>query len=260
MESFADLFSASVVHDREHPALLAELDKLAGTFDPERRWVNSDSYTLSDRVWLAGQETRAQIDNLVKSALLTGEDALDLARKLEVFLQPNLQPVRDASGSLVRDSARNQRREVVTGMPGRGGRGSFAARRLARTEISRAHAEATQQSAELNPWVTGLRWALSGRHPKDDICSDHADRDNGHGRGVYLPRETPMLPAHPMCLCHWEFVVADDVNGVVDALKFRYQLGELDVAQPAPRPLSLVDRAIAAAVRLASAVFGRVAA
>jgi len=219
--------SASIVFDREHPAIVAELERLAETFQPDRQWVNGSPYRLSDRVWQAGQETRAQIDAMVRHALVTGEDAIELARKLEAFLSPELQPVRNAAGRLVRDSERNQRRAIVSGAPGRGGRGSFRARSLARTEISRAMAEATEQAAALNPFVRGLRWTLSGRHPRSDPCDQNARRDTGLGPGIYRPGDTPMMPQHPMCLCHWEFVVTEDTDAVVDRLRRDFRLDEL---------------------------------
>jgi hypothetical protein len=254
----------SVIFDRQHPAILAEMERLKDTFDPERRWVQSDGYRLSDRVWMAGQETRRNIDSILKHAMSTGEDALVTAKKLEVYLLPQLQPIRDAQGRLVRDTAANrkrfpelaatQQRSVLTFAPGRGGRGSYPARRLSRTEISRAHAEATEQAAILNPWVRGVRWSLSGRHPRTDPCDQNARRDSGLGPGVYDPRHTPMMPNHPMCLCHWQYVTVEDPNAVVDALKLRYGLvGEDEPVVLTPErigALRLVERAINVALRL----------
>jgi SPP1 gp7 family putative phage head morphogenesis protein len=219
-----DALSASVIFDRSHPAIIAELEKLAATFDPDRVWAtkNGQPYTLSSRVWDAGQETRAQIDAMVRRALVTGQDAIELARQLEVYLTPSLQPVRDAKGRLVRDSPQNQRRAVVHDLPGRGGRGSHAARRLARTEIARAHAEATQASAEANPWVTGLRYNVSPGHTDADECDERAHRNGG----IYPVKECPLPPRHPHCRCFVTSVVTDDTDAVVDQLRADFWLAE----------------------------------
>jgi hypothetical protein len=179
----------------ERPALLAELERRAEAFDPTRQWVGQGGYRLSDAVWRGGQAVRQQIDAVLVEAIRTGEDALVTADKLEQFLDPAYAPRRNTDGRLVR----GQRRGLVTRSPGRGGAGSFSARRLARTEISRAHAQATEDSAALDPFIEGLRWVLSGRHPKGDPCDDNADRDVGLGEGVYPLDALPRMPQHPMC-------------------------------------------------------------
>lgn len=69
----------------ERPALLAELERRAAAFDPERRWVDGSRRTLSDRVWQGGQGVRRQIDDLLREAIRTGEDALVTAGALNPF-------------------------------------------------------------------------------------------------------------------------------------------------------------------------------
>jgi hypothetical protein len=260
--------TVGITFDPEHPALLGELRRLVGTFDPDRPWATKDGrpYRLSDRVWDAGQETRGQIDRVLKEALATGEDALVTADKLERYLNPSLRPRRDpATGRLVP----HQPRRVVTAAPGRGGLGSYPARRLARTEISRAHAEAHRQASEMNPWSIGDRWNLSGNHPKADACDRHASGDEGLGKGVYAHRQGPSIPAHPQCRCFWTAVTTDDADAVVAALRHRYGLDEFSVevgptivqvtrdeagnlAEISRSAGCLVDRAIAAAARAAA--------
>ena len=210
---------ASIVHDRNHPAILAELERLTDTFDPNRVWVTSDGYRLSDRVWDAGQETRRTIDSILKQALATGEDALETADKLETYLNPALRPKRTKAGNL----RRNQPRSIVTATPGRGGHGSYATRRLARTEMSRAHAESTRVAAELNPYVTGLTYRVSGNHPKADEC-DKTAKGGEQGDGVYPIGSCPLPPRHPHCRCFVVQTVSQNVNDVVDELRRKYSL------------------------------------
>lgn len=78
---------------------------------------------------------------------------------------------------------------------------SYAAKRLARTEIANAYHQQTISEYTGNPFVTGLKWNLSSSHPKPDTCDALA---KGHSArmasGVYLAGETPDKP-HPQCLC-----------------------------------------------------------
>lgn len=189
-------------------------------FDTTRSWVDPNGYVLSDRLWRARQDVRDQIDEVLRKAIANGTDALEVADILEQFLDPEYAPVRNAGGRLVR----NQARGIVTRAPGRSGYGSFRARLLARTEISRAHAKATELATIRNPFSKGIRWTLSNRHGKPDECTANANRDEGMGRGVYDPSSPPRMPSHPACLCHWQPVVTDDVDQVVADLRTKYGL------------------------------------
>jgi hypothetical protein len=189
-------------------------------FDSTRSWVSPDGYRLSDRIWRARRAVRDDIDRVLREALANGTDALEVAKILEQYLDPSLAPIRDVFGRLIR----NQKKGAVTRAPGRSGAGSYASRRLARTEISRAFAQATLHAAEANPFVDFVRYATSARHPAPDECTDAANRDTGHGRGVYEIADAPVPPLHPQCLCRLEPVVTDDVDQVVSDLKERYGL------------------------------------
>jgi hypothetical protein len=79
---------------------------------------------------------------------------------------------------------------------------SYAAKRLGRTELNNAFHTTQQASAEVNPFVTALRWNLSLSHAKLDRCDELA---KGHSRnkasGLYVPSDLPVKP-HPQCLCY----------------------------------------------------------
>lgn len=80
----------------------------------------------------------------------------------------------------------------------------YFANRIARTELHRAVME--QQAREwMSPqgdWVKALRWRLSSKHPKTDICDMHANIDKyGLGPGVYPKERAPLPPVHAHCLC-----------------------------------------------------------
>jgi hypothetical protein len=260
---FSPFLTLAPLFDRNHPAIIAELRRVADTFDPNRMWVrrNGKPYRLSDRVWQAGQETQQNINTILRQSIVTGEDALVTAKKLEVYLNPSLQPIRDATGRLVRDTAANrkkftdlaakQRKSVLTFAPGRGGRGSFSARRLARTEIARAHSEATALAGELNPWVKAQRYNTSSTHVKPDECNGLADHNEGIGRGFYRVGNCPLPPRHSHCRCYISNEATDDVDSVTEALRAHYGIQDRSSnVTPIAAAASFVRRAAAAAVQL----------
>lgn len=189
---------ASVIAMFEGPAVTAQRLRVARFVDPARTWVDPNGYRLSDRVWQSGRGVRRAIDDRLRLAIRRGDDPIRVARELERYLDPAWQPLRyGADGRIVVDRSRKQ---VYTNKP-RGGHGSNAARRLARTEIIGAHGRATIESARDVPGVIGIRWMLSNAHPEADECTDIANRDVGLGRGVYPVDDVPSFPRHPNELC-----------------------------------------------------------
>lgn len=71
---------------------------------------------------------------------------------------------------------------------------------LLRTLAAQAYAQA-QVALARQAGVQYMRWALSGAHPRPDICDDYAEEDQGYGEGVYPLGALPAYPAHPRCLC-----------------------------------------------------------
>jgi hypothetical protein len=138
-----------------------------------------DGYRLSDRIWRADAQTRNRIDALLRYEIQNGTAAVDIAKQLEQFLK-------------------EERKGVRTQKP-YGRWGSYDARRLARTEITAAHGRATMASAEANPWVESIHWALSMSHPDglDCNCEDNSLADIGLGPGVYANTDLPDYPDHP---------------------------------------------------------------
>ncbi|HET7596440.1 MAG TPA: hypothetical protein VFK15_05875 [Burkholderiales bacterium] len=188
----------AVVAMFDGPAIRAERLRRARFLDPVETWRDRRGYRLSDRVWKQGKGVRSAIDDRLRLAVTRGDDPIRVARELERYLDPAWQPLRyGPDGRIVVDLSRKQ---VYTMMP-RGGHGSNAARRLARTEIMRAYGLATIESAKEIPGVRGIQWRLSGSHPEDDSCTDIANRDVGLGRGVYPVNDVPQYPQHPNELC-----------------------------------------------------------
>jgi hypothetical protein len=214
----ADIAELFEVH--RSPLVASERVQRAYGLDSTRSWVDPNGYRLSDRLWRQRRWIRDQIDQTLRRAIADGEDALIVARKLEQFLSPDFAPIRTEHGRLVR----NQSRAIVTTAPGRGGSGSLPARTLARTEISRAHAQGTLFSAARTPFLVGVRYALSGSHPRVDECNQLAERNSGLGPGVYNVGDVPSPPRHPNCLCRLEQVTVEDVNTVIESLRKQFAL------------------------------------
>lgn len=143
---------------------------------------------------------------------------------------------RDEAGNLLRDSSGKlipaQPKGVITRTP-RSGAGSYAARRLARTEVSRAFNEGSRQAAELNPFVVGVKWNLSGTHKDADDCDAFAHGSSqGMEHGVYRADDAPAMPSHPHCRCFWTPETTDDTESVAAQLRRDFDLD--------PQPIDLV--------------------
>jgi len=152
-------------------------------YDPPHLWVDPNGYTLSDRIWSTAGTTRRKIDAMLEDGIRKGRASRDMAKDLERFLAPGRQLVRTKAPY--------------------GTDASYDAMRLARTEISRAAAQAHETAARANPFVEKLRWKLSPQHPCCDICDSYADKE-------YELDKLPTQPAHPHCMCYWENVIAED--------------------------------------------------
>lgn len=102
------------------------------------------------------------------------------------------------------------------------GGASFAAMRLGRTELNNAfHITQTRSYAE-QPWITGVKWSLSGSHPRPDACDDYANGDHdGLGRGVFKKGDVPGKP-HPQCLCYITAITIDRDDFVDDLISGKF--------------------------------------
>jgi hypothetical protein len=127
---------------------------------------------LSRRVYRTRSLANGYVDRAVNRVILQGGSWQDIAKEVKPMIDPT------TPGGV-----------------------SFAAKRLARTELNNAFHTTQQASAEVNPFVVALRWNLSRSHSKPDKCDEIA---RGHSRGkttgIYLPDDLPSKP-HPQCLC-----------------------------------------------------------
>lgn len=212
----------------EGPQATAERQQRAANLDDTRTWVDPNGYRLSDRLWQGKEAVRTEINEVLRQALASGQDALEVADILEDYLNPQFVPKRDAEFKFLP----NQKKSIVTDYPGRGGQGSFPARRLAITEITRAHGQATIWAAERTPFAKGVKWNLNPRHPKRDNCNVHATADKGLGRGVHPVNDVPRYPDHPFDRCYLTTEIEEDDDLIIEELRGLY-----DLDNPGAKPM-----------------------
>jgi hypothetical protein len=128
---------------------------------------------LSDQVYKTAALTNGWVESRIDRALARGATVRELSQDVRDFISP-----RTPGGA------------------------TYAARRLARTEINAAYHAVIIAHNEDKPWVVGVQWSLSGSHPTVDICDRYARNDHsGLGKGVFPRRQVPPKP-HPQCLCY----------------------------------------------------------
>lgn len=177
-------------------------------YEHSHEWADSRGYTLSDRIWQTGVETRRKIDLLMAEGIRNGDSAVRIAGRLEAFLNPS-------------------RRNVRTQKP-YGRDGSFDAMRLARSEITLAHSRASKIAATTNPFVEGMNFVLSPSHPRVDICDPLA-------AGSPYPVEevpVPVLDTHPHCLCTLT-PNTGDIQATVEDIRSMMERGDRPAMNPA---------------------------
>lgn len=148
------------------------------------------------------------VDRTLINAAATGTSSTDLARQLRLTVVGS----EDIPDELLLDRRRITKAALeklgVDPTPAnlrhfrtRAGRVANAAQLIARTEMANAEHEAAIAAAEASPVVSAIRWLLSNRHPRTDVCDVFAKADHhGLGPGVFDKRRVPPRP-HPRCLC-----------------------------------------------------------
>jgi hypothetical protein len=173
-----------------------------------------DSLNLSARIWQVENGGREAIIEVLLRGIANGDSAWNIAQELEQFLGANMDCPRWTSTRLYGrtktqiangDTAGLQGK---TGSPCDGAGVSYNALRLARTEIQKAHALATDRIMAAQPWVEKEQVHLSSAHSGNDICDETIAGGEG-GKGIY-DVGTIELPLHPNCLCFKTAVLMDE--------------------------------------------------
>lgn len=148
--------------------------------------ANRIAVELSPRVYRNAQLASGAIEATIRSGIIQGLSARELAGTVRAFIHPS------TPGGV-----------------------SYAASRLARTELNNAFHQ--RQIATANkPWVNGVKWNLSKSHPKADRCDEYAKEDSHNlGPGVFPKTEVPRKP-HPHCLCYMTYELQNEDDFVAD--------------------------------------------
>ena len=170
--NYIDEVLRTAVGDRQAEFLLNSIAvqaKIAAQFDLDAR-----ARVLSGRVWKNVEVNHTRIQRMVQKHLVTGSvNARELAADVRRFIDPNTK-----------------------------GGASYAAMRLARTEINGAFHDRQKRIAVERPWVKSAKWNRSRTHRHKDRCdliaTGHSD---GLTSGNYNADEIPEKP-HPQCLCY----------------------------------------------------------
>ena len=127
---------------------------------------HSFGFQLSERVYMNDVATVNRVGRIIDESLAMGRSAKEIAAEVRGFISP------DTPGGV-----------------------SYAAMRLARTEINNAYHDTVKEKMKKRPWVEGIDWNLSGSHPRHDICDEYAEKS------PWDKAEVPSKP-HPQCLCY----------------------------------------------------------
>jgi hypothetical protein len=144
---------------------------------------------LSPRVYKNAALASGAVERTIRAGLIQNLSAKELAENVEKYISPK------TPGGV-----------------------SYAAMRLARTEINNAFHEAQKIEGEA-PWVRGVKWNLSNSHPtsRPDKCDAYARlNSHGMGRGIFPVGNVPDKP-HPHCLCYLTYETMSEKN-MVDVL------------------------------------------
>ena len=175
-------------------------------------WFYGDSQNLSGRIWRIDGEGRTAINNALMKGIADGDSAWNIAKNLEEFLGAGQDCPRWTSTRLYGRTASDKSAGDTTGLLSGNdcdGRGvSYNALRLARTEIQKAHALATDKVMAAQPWVEMEACHLSASHPEADECDDIVEGGDKND-GVY-PVGTKKYPLHPHCFCYKTAVMMDE--------------------------------------------------
>lgn len=164
---------------------------------------SANGIPLSRAVYRAQALSQGLVDRTLKRGLLLGQNAKTIAQSVKQLINPNVK-----------------------------GGVSYAAHRLARTEINNAYKTSQEQRYAGEPWTLGMRWNLSKSHPGPDICNVNATTDAYDlGPGVSPVGKRPT--SHPNCLCYltpeqldedaWiDNFLAGDYNAYLDEQLYTY--------------------------------------
>ena len=123
---------------------------------------------FSKRVWADVDGLKGQIDGLISTAIIRGDNPKEMAKWLTGMVSATI------------------------------GNQKYVAERLARTETARVQF-AAQKMSVIQGGYKYVKWFAEGEACK--ACKAIAGDDVGYGDGIYPYNEVPDIPVHPNCMC-----------------------------------------------------------
>lgn len=144
--------------------------------------IYKGNWTLSRAIWGADKKIQKDIRTIVAEGTAANKSAYDIAKDLELYVNPTKH--KDWQWSKV--------------YPGTSKRVDYNAQRLARTMVSHAYQQSVIQTTKDNPYIDGIKWLSQGGERTCDICKER----NGK---IYSPQNLPL--DHPNGMCSYAPVV-----------------------------------------------------
>lgn len=154
-----------------------------------------DGIGLSKRLWNHEGKVNAQFDYIIQKGLLEKKSSYELAKDLEVYINPNKK--QDWDFNKIYPNVGNKKIEY----------NSF---RLAVTSISHAYQLSMQRSCKINPFVEGIKWHTSNSHRGP--CALCLSREGK----IYAVNDLPM--DHPLGVCCFVPIVPKSMDEVGEEL------------------------------------------
>ena len=163
----SQLLKAVMSQDAMGRVARSEAQRTVNNLEAAIKRMSGTSYKpLSERVYKTKQLSAGWVDDIINKGLVSGWSARELAKAIVPSISPN----------------------VAGGV-------SYAANRLARTEINNAYHAASWDRYMKSAIVDEVEWLLSSSHPEDDICNDYAKES------PFKKNAVPAKP-HPNCYCY----------------------------------------------------------
>lgn len=151
--------------------------------------------SLSEKVYKNAALSKGWVDDAINQGLALGKSAREIAASVVGYINPSTP-----------------------------GGASYAAMRLARTEVNNAFHTTSIRHYQSIPWIDVVQWHLSGSHKRPDECNTYAEQVHMKGgeAGQYKPNDVPARP-HPNCLCYITPVSPD-----IDEFAKKFKSGKYD--------------------------------
>lgn len=149
-------------------------------------------WSLNKAIWGDSKKKSHDIDQIVAAGVAANKSAYEIAKDLEVYVNPEAKKPWDWS-------------KVY---PGTSKKVDYNAQRLARTMVSHAYQQSLLATTKYNPFVKGYKWRSAHTHRTCEICNERDGK-------VYSAEDLPL--DHPNGLCTF-LVEIDDLDTVADRL------------------------------------------